>query len=345
MNHTPEISVIVPVYKAEKYLAQCIDSILAQTFTDFELLLIDDGSPDRCGEICDEYARKDNRIRVFHQKNAGVSMARNKGLDEAVGKYVIFVDSDDYVLPQYIFDLYKELPVGEGEGVIIETVVKSYPDGTMKPYALPDLFFSSKDKYRILTELGNKEIGYPPGKLYNLNIIREHEILFLPTISLLEDHFFLLDYVRYADFVLIRNVANYIYRVGYSTETLSARINSAQTEYMVFSHFLKRIRIYQEWYGLDDDCLADAFKSLTGIFCRIIVAIYKPKNVYAWKVRLDFFHKFLADNGQLIKKYFQPQYLADKIAKFLLCHVGVWAFDGWMRLLWSVKFKKMFGVK
>lgn len=91
----PKISIIVPVYKAETYLHRCVDSILAQTFTDWELLLIDDGSPDRSGEICDEYAKKDTRIRVFHKKNGGVSSARNLGLDNVLGEYVTFVDSDD----------------------------------------------------------------------------------------------------------------------------------------------------------------------------------------------------------------------------------------------------------
>ena len=91
----PKISVIVPVYKVEKYINQCIDSILAQTFSDFELILVDDGSPDKCGEICDEYANKDPRIHVIHQENAGQGKARNVGMDQAVGKYIIFLDSDD----------------------------------------------------------------------------------------------------------------------------------------------------------------------------------------------------------------------------------------------------------
>ena len=104
MSNVPEISIIVPVYKVEEYLSQCIDSILVQTFTNFELLLVDDGSPDRCGEMCEEYAQKDERIRVFHQENAGVSTARNKGLAEAYGKYIVFVDSDDYILPAYLED-------------------------------------------------------------------------------------------------------------------------------------------------------------------------------------------------------------------------------------------------
>ena len=93
---TPKISVIVPVYNVEKYLPRCIDSILSQTFTDFELLLIDDGSPDNCGKICDEYAAKDSRVRVFHKPNGGVSSARNLGLDNARGEWIAFIDSDDF---------------------------------------------------------------------------------------------------------------------------------------------------------------------------------------------------------------------------------------------------------
>lgn len=96
----PELSIIVPVYKVEPYLPKCIDSILSQTFTDFELILIDDGSPDRCGEICEEYAAKDDRIVVIHQANKGVSAARNAGLDIAKGKYIGFVDSDDWIEPE-----------------------------------------------------------------------------------------------------------------------------------------------------------------------------------------------------------------------------------------------------
>ena len=95
-----KISIIVPVYNVEKYLSRCVDSILRQTYTHFECILIDDGSPDRCGRICDEYAERDKRIVVIHQKNKGVSAARNAGLDVAKGEYVGFVDSDDYIAPE-----------------------------------------------------------------------------------------------------------------------------------------------------------------------------------------------------------------------------------------------------
>jgi len=103
----PEISIIVPVYNVELYLRRCIDSILAQTFTNFECILINDGSPDNCPAICDEYAVKDSRIIVIHQKNAGVSAARNAGLDIALGEWIGFVDSDDWCDPEMFEILYK----------------------------------------------------------------------------------------------------------------------------------------------------------------------------------------------------------------------------------------------
>ena len=91
----PKISVIVPVYKAEKFLATCIESILNQTYGNLEIILVDDGSPDSCGKICEKYALSDSRVKVVHQKNAGVAAARNVGLDLAEGDYVTFVDSDE----------------------------------------------------------------------------------------------------------------------------------------------------------------------------------------------------------------------------------------------------------
>ena len=97
MNKGPLLSIVVPVYNVEQYLTKCLDSILAQTLTDFEVIAVDDGSPDSCGKILDEYAEKDNRIRVIHKKNGGVSSARNEALDIARGEYIGFVDSDDYI--------------------------------------------------------------------------------------------------------------------------------------------------------------------------------------------------------------------------------------------------------
>ena len=99
------ISVIIPIYKVEKYLRECIDSIINQSFKNLEIILVDDGSPDNCGKICDEYAKKDNRLKVIHKENGGLSSARNAGLDIATGEYISFVDSDDYVSNKFIENL------------------------------------------------------------------------------------------------------------------------------------------------------------------------------------------------------------------------------------------------
>lgn len=112
----PQISVIVPVYRAEAYLHGCVDSILSQTFSDFEVILVEDGSPDGCGAICDEYARQDSRVRVIHQTNQGQAAARNHALPLAQGSWLCFVDSDDQIHPQMLEQLYRAA-VESGAGI------------------------------------------------------------------------------------------------------------------------------------------------------------------------------------------------------------------------------------
>lgn len=102
---SPLVSIVVPVYKVEQYLHECVDSILGQTYANFELILVDDGSPDHCGAICDAYAEKDPRINVIHKENGGLSDARNAGIDISKGEYITFVDSDDYLHPDYLQDM------------------------------------------------------------------------------------------------------------------------------------------------------------------------------------------------------------------------------------------------
>ena len=227
-RNIPEISVIVPVYNVEQYLAECISSILSQTFTDFELLLVDDGSPDRCGEICDEYAGKDKRVRVFHQENAGLSCARNKGLKHASGTYIAFVDSDDYVTSTYLQELYASLPADKSQrGTVICGFDKLFPDGSLHTVHVPQQTISPMDCSRVLTELVGKYVMYAWAKLYDNRLIKEYGIRFVPAVSGLEDMLFMLDYLPYSDYLLIRDTSTYIYRVGYSMATLS---NIAQTE-------------------------------------------------------------------------------------------------------------------
>lgn len=130
----PTISVIVPVYNVEHKLGACVDSILAQTFVDFELILVDDGSPDRSGELCDDYAEKDSRVRVLHQSNQGQSAARNRGVEMAKADWICYVDSDDIVHPQMLEHLYK---------AVIDTDARISMCSAMEGSQLPQGFFDN----------------------------------------------------------------------------------------------------------------------------------------------------------------------------------------------------------
>ena len=135
----PLISVIVPIYNVEKYLPQCIESILRQTYTNLEIILVDDGSPDSCPQICDDYAAKDSRIKVIHQANSGVSAARNSGLKIAKGKYIGFIDGDDYIEPDMYEYLYNLITVYEGNISVCTVTDKPTLIKTQKPLAIPSI--------------------------------------------------------------------------------------------------------------------------------------------------------------------------------------------------------------
>lgn len=122
------ISIIVPIYNVEKYLSRCVDSIIGQTYSNLEIILVDDGSPDKCPKICDDYAKIDNRIKVIHKENGGLSDARNAGMKIATGKYISFIDSDDYVSEDFIQILYDTM-VTEGSDVAECNVVKVFGEG------------------------------------------------------------------------------------------------------------------------------------------------------------------------------------------------------------------------
>ena len=125
----PLISIIIPIYNVEQYLRRCVDSVLQQTYTNLEIILVDDGSPDNCGRICDEYAQADSRVRVIHKTNGGLSSARNAGLDIMTGEYLMFVDSDDYLsldCVEYLFEIIKRFSAQISIGNYTETRSNQY---------------------------------------------------------------------------------------------------------------------------------------------------------------------------------------------------------------------------
>ena len=202
----PLVSIIVPVYKAEKWLHRCVDSILAQTMTDFELLLIDDGSPDKSGEICDEYAAKDNRVRVFHKENGGVSSARNLGLDNATGEWISFIDADDWVETEYLAGLTEKLDAD----MILGGVKMS--DGSI--YKMDDNLYVNKLVGNYLElYLFKVELLSPWGNLLRNDILKSNQIRFDERIHYAEDRVFNREYLLYCNSIRTISENDYNYLV------------------------------------------------------------------------------------------------------------------------------------
>lgn len=207
----PEISVIIPVFNAEKYLHRCINSILAQTYTDFELLLIDDGSADGSGDICDKYAAN-KKIRAFHQKNGGVSAARNLGLFYAKGKWIVFVDSDDYVSPRYLSDLYCQAE--KDVDLVINDYLFVTNDGKVldKGYSLS---INKRYDESLYKSMLREQVLYlrtgPVAKLFKKEIIAKHNIQFPIEIGFGEDTCFFFNYLMFVHKIYCAINANYFY--------------------------------------------------------------------------------------------------------------------------------------
>lgn len=217
------VSVIVPVYNVERYISKCIDSILKQTFTDFELILIDDGSSDNSFQICKQYESSDSRIRVYSQKNSGPSRARNNGISKALGEYITFVDSDDYLDSDYLFELTKY------QADLVSSGFKLwYAKDNRTEYKSYDHFLkATKEDNNIDLAIEEGEFKYllagPCCKLYKKEILLQNMIFFDETLTYGEDHLFNLNYLQFVNSIVILPYSGYIY-THYGKQSLTNRI-------------------------------------------------------------------------------------------------------------------------
>lgn len=169
----PLISVIVPIYDVEKYLARCVDSIVNQTYKNLEIILVDDGSPDRCPQMCDDYAEKDSRIKVVHKKNGGLSDARNAGMAVATGEYISFIDSDDYVSDDF-FECLLDVMNKENSDIAECSVVKFYEDNRFDEFS-DDLSVKTYDTQDAMSALiaENPFHQHVWNKLYKIELVKD----------------------------------------------------------------------------------------------------------------------------------------------------------------------------
>lgn len=236
----PLVSVVIPVYNIEKYIQRCVESILRQNYKEFEIVLIDDGSTDNSGRICDMLASTSDKIRVFHKENQGVSIARNLGLSEAIGDYITFVDSDDYVSPQYIEHLVNGAKQ-ESCGLVQAGFIAKRTTSQEEVKCI--------DK-ETLTEDGEiifKKIrGFVCSKLFLRDVIITHGIEFSPELTLAEDLCFVLDYIYHIRKVRFIEATDYYYNIR--DGSASKKIHKFTNLYtQIVKEYNLVLRLYEKW--------------------------------------------------------------------------------------------------
>lgn len=260
----PLITVIVPVYNSEKYLSQCIESILNQTFTQFELLLINDGSTDKSPEICQAYANRDSRVHVLTQKNQGVSAARNRGLKEAQGSYLTFVDSDDYI---------DDVLLERAYNAILETDADLYMSGLVTEFFSDDKIIVKKimsangsKQYFIKDLLDDIDIFYPISylfgpccKLWKRQILENGCIRYQEDMDFIEDFMFNIETISWVKKVILSDEICYHYRKE-SKDSLSSKFHPKYYEQYTYTYDCFRNMLQK--YG----CLSRTKKHFEGIY-------------------------------------------------------------------------------
>lgn len=221
------LSVIVPVYNVEKVLKRCVDSILAQDYTPMEVILVDDGSPDKCPQICDEYATKDKRIKVVHKTNGGVSSARNVGLDKAVGEYISFIDSDDSILPNMYSEMIEQLEQNKLD--IIECKAQRVKKGVVKHSADKGNLIICNAKEELIDCLKN-DGGSVWSKIYKKQVIGTVRF---PEGRVFEDTVAMFKFIANAKVIGFFNKTFYNYYYNYSSITQTSFKTKARWDYVL----------------------------------------------------------------------------------------------------------------
>ena len=216
------ISIIIPVYNAEKYLDRCIKSVIEQIYTNIEVITINDGSSDGSGEICDSYAIRDNRIRVVQQMNKGVSYARNIGIHISRGDYIVFVDSDDWVMSTYVWELYNGVIESSVDMAIVDyyTEINNQLDYNTKDDRIRNIFNCSEALDLIYDK--DKYLGYLWNKIFSAKRIREINLLFDERIKIWEDLLFCCQYINKIKKIVYIRKPLYVY-MHHEDSTVSSR--------------------------------------------------------------------------------------------------------------------------
>ena len=259
------ISIIVPIYRVEAYLPACIDSILAQTFIDWELILVDDGSPDACGRLCDSYAANDSRIRVLHVDNGGVSRARNRGIEEARGSWITFIDGDDWISPDFLASLY--LPVQSDPSVdFVHAGCRNYVEGIGYTVNQQYTHEEGHDPVRLL----NQFRGLVFSKLFRTELIRERHLCFDEQMKIAEDYVFTLDYLTSVRHYCFVEATGYYYRHRADSATNSGQRRDVQEQLAGLAHQVASLSDFVSAKGLTREQTSKRWGAIGGMIYETI---------------------------------------------------------------------------
>ena len=272
------ISVIVPVYNVEKYFERCVQSILNQTYSELELILVDDGSTDASSKMCDEWSQKDKRVKVIHKENAGVGIARNCGLEIATGEYVTFADSDDYITENHIKNLYTALKENDAQAVIgAHTSVDKNLKSTQRPILHREGLYKDEEILeQIVIPLIGADVDFHNDvevdasacmNLFSMKIIKENNLRFKSErYAVAEDQFFNIEYFYHTDKIVAVNEYGYCYFEN--TSSTSRKYNEKRFERTI--NYYTEMRKLIEKYSLTDKV---GFRAERSFLMKIRVAI------------------------------------------------------------------------
>ena len=249
-----KISIIMPVYNVEEYVSKAIESVLGQTLREFEFLIVDDGSTDNSGTICDEYALKDKRIKVVHKENGGAPTARNVAIEMAKSKYLYFIDSDDWIEKDYLEKMYKLMIKNDADLVVTGFLMEYSDNGKTTTYSTKssDRIYATQEDFRknAYKYFDNSLFGLPWNKLFRRDVVLKENIRFPD--AKWDDTHFNLDYLMNVKRVVVSSMAKYHWyrsRPGAETMIIYSDVNMFKTRLAHYEHILQ---LYRHW-GMEND--------------------------------------------------------------------------------------------
>ncbi|MGM9760167.1 MAG: glycosyltransferase family 2 protein [Parabacteroides sp.] len=310
------LSVIIPVYNAEAYLEECLESLRQQSFTDFEVWMIDDGSRDQSGRICDRFAEKDPRFQVVHKANGGVSSARNIGLERARGAWICFVDSDDTVGSTYLEGLIHAAGSRKDQ-LVVQGYRTICPNGPLFRL-FEDHLYEAAEVYRTFEELHINRCGFPFGKLYNHDIIRQANLRFNEQIHYAEDVMFMLAYLCHVSAIRTLPGTQYNYFVR-NNASLSQRIFTFESEHACYRTYRTLMEQLRQRFQLSEAALKNPYNVISEYLIRRAVgSLYQSSTKKPLSQRLSILRSTTPEETRFLQQYYRDCNWFHKVTVYLL---------------------------